>query len=439
MVYRIILHVSWLFSIVLFFSQPLHVDYNFSLYTLIVCVYLLSIISYYKIKKKRNYFDFDTIFIAFCSIEHFMVGFFLDSEELTRILAFEIDRSLVIKGALLSMLGLVSYMEGSIHEKDYKTDKLDFRVSKGYERIRIEQVFYIYCLTYLVYIYFGGLSFYKAQYMEGIGSMDVGGIVFQAQALFVTFSLIFLAVTFHKYLFYKTFPRQNKIYSIIILLTILPIALVGNRTVFSYILIPFLICYFTYIYPLNIKKTVVIGACGVLAMFAIQRLRQGISDLRFNSVVTVFSDVISPGKMLYASLEYVDKYGLNWGETMMPPIIAIIPGLSKLLGEDTVVGSAEVLTNYMTPAGQYWGGMGTTIIADVYISFGGIGVIVFFYCLGMFVHKRWKNSMTNLLVEISLASSCIFMARSSFFLPMRSIIWSLLFCAILNTINNRKL
>ena len=160
-------------------------------------------------------------------------------------------------------------------------------------------------------------------------------------------------------------------------------------------------------------------------MFAIQRLRQG-SDIRFDSVVTVFSDVISPGKMLYASLEYVDMYGLNWGETMMPPIIAIIPGLSKLLGADSIMGSAEVLTNYMTPTGQFWGGMGTTIIADIFISFGGIGVVVFLYCLGMFVHKKWNNSMINLLVETSLASSCIFMARSSFFLPVRSIIWSLL-------------
>ena len=77
-------------------------------------------------------------------------------------------------------------------------------------------------------------------------------------------------------------------------------------------------------------------------------------------------------------------------------------------------------------------GLGTNIIADLYISFGIVGVCIFMYFLGYIVRKSYLlaklGSIYYMLLYTVLFSLSVYMVRSEFFYGLNIWLWG--FCII---------
>lgn len=428
--YTILLHLIWIISLLSYFVIPLHINFSMPLYVILMALYAAALICFFRIKKKRNYFDFDTLFIAFCSVEHFIGFLYLNTEEFDLFFYRGIDKTIVMKGAVLAFVGMTSYMVGALStERNVDTIRRKATVDKQHNMIPTGVLFILFVLCYVIFIYFGGLTFFEAQYKEGVGSLLGNARIFQMQSLMTVFSNIICAKLVLDYLQKGKISKFGWIVFGVTAFIGTQIALVGNRTLFSYLILPFLLSYFSYKKHIDFSKSAIIMCIGVLAMYAIQIIRQG-SSTYSTSLFRILSDVIAPSQTFLASLEYVDKFGINYGQSFMPSIYGLIPGLATFIGDSAKVGSAEILTSYLYD-GTNNSGLGTTVIADIYLSFGFIGVVILMFMLGWLVHKTWKNSMNDMLIQVSLFSACVFMGRSVYLLPLRFIVWSIVICWIL--------
>ena len=425
----------WIVSIILYLIVPLHAEFRFELYVLEVVAYLVAVYCYYKLKHKENFFDFDTLFIAFCSVEHFMGFLYVNTEEFDMLFYRGIDKTLVMKASLLAFVGMTSYMVGAARiERHIDVIRRKAVADRSHKVIPIGMLFALFILYYAMFVYFDGLAYFEAQYKEGVGAMAGNARIFQMISLMTVFSNIICAKLLLDYLQHGVFPKFGWIIFGVTAFIGLQVVMVGNRTVFSYLLLPYFLCFFAYVKNMNLWKTTIVMVIGVIGMYAVQIIRQG-GDTYSTSLFRMLSDVIVPSQTFIASLEYVDKFGINFGQSFLPSFFGLVPGLATFIGDSARIGSAEIFTSYLYD-GTNDSGVGTTIIADIYISFGFVGVILLMYFLGWFVHKTWKNTLNDMIIQVSLFSTCIFMGRSAYLSPLRLMVWGIVICWILTGLYN---
>ena len=136
----------------------------------------------------------------------------------------------------------------------------------------------------------------------------------------------------------------------------------------------------------------------------------------------------------YVAMEYVSKNGLTYGRTMLSEPLGIIPFLSSILQyNNTELSSASFLTDYSYTyiiSNREFIGLGTNIIADIYLSFGGIGVIVLMYLLGKFVTWAMFGAQNlhyySTIVFTIILSYGAYWIRTGLLHPARTIVWALL-------------
>ena len=97
---KIILCFVWLITILLFIFSPLRVSFRIELYYIIFSMYISALLSFFFIKQKKNYFDFDTLFILTCSLIFFLSPFFTNNEIFSHLFIVGFDTNLIIKGLL---------------------------------------------------------------------------------------------------------------------------------------------------------------------------------------------------------------------------------------------------------------------------------------------------------------------------------------------------
>lgn len=392
-----------------------------------VLLYSLALVAFFKIKQKRNYLDVDVIFITFLTIPHFVIPFYTNSLELDIMFYRGYHSFFFIKGVMIALSGLLAYMLGSL--KVENDNKKISQINDKWNYKNVNENLLICCVVICIAFFtlYGGYEFYKNQYMEGVGFDTGNSRIFQATSLLTVFSNVYCSlITIDK----KGNNLNRFVYMATIFIFATSVALVGCRTLFVGLVLPYIMCFTYFKKPVNLLWTILGLMVGVALMYILQITRQGGNS--FNTgFFYLFSDMIIPGNVFFESIGYVEKNGLNYGLSMMPPLIGCIPGLSSILGSWTTEGSAEIMTKYLSGAGDV-AGLGTTIFADIYLSFGVIGVPLFMYLLGYYANKKWRNSFYGLVINTAFFSSCLFMCRAGYFLPMRLILWGLLFSKICN-------
>lgn len=416
---RKILYLIWLITIVAFLLLPTRVNFRIDSYCVCFILYILALLLFFLIKQKKNYFDFDTIFLIISSLMFFLAPFYAENEIFPRLFIVGFDSDLIIKGTLLASVGLESYMIGSVikYNPPQKTPQINFPKGEIFAQLFI--------LCSIIFVLSGGIDFYRSTYNSEY-SQDVSptGLIQQMIPLMVVFANLYCVSVFLKF---QKCKQQKWLYLIYIFLFSFVIALIGNRTLFSNIVLPFVLCYFSFVKNLSWRKSSVLFMIGVFFMSIIQITRTGDSYYS-RSLILMFTDLTIPSSTLYNTLEYVDINGITYLKTMLAPLIGCVPGMGSMFANINSYSSASVLTEYMITDSWMEGvGMGSTIISDLYLGSGIIGVVFFMIILG-----RWINILNNnkglnyMIVECAFFASCIFMCRSSYFYPTRFIIWSLL-------------
>ena len=143
----------------------------------------------------------------------------------------------------------------------------------------------------------------------------------------------------------------------------------------------------------------------------------------------------------------VDDNGYTIGENMLGGVVGIVPFLTSALDLDmNRLSSAELLTkeshyNLKTPESAQVG-LGTTIIADIYLSFGVLGVIILMFILGRIITRIQLNTLMldyySVIVYSAFLANSVFVARASFTHPVRYIVLSLIVAIITRNISNKQ-
>jgi len=102
---------------------------------------------------------------------------------------------------------------------------------------------------------------------------------------------------------------------------------------------------------------------------------------------------LSVNTLNYALFNVPDKYDYQYGLFQLQYIYGIVPGLAGrisalLYGTDTKYYSSSKFVTYLIQGNRPTYGNGTSVVADFYLDFGVIGVIVGLFLFGIFVRKN---------------------------------------------------
>lgn len=389
-----------------------------------VAMMLVSTFLYYKAARKKNYFDFDTLFIPMFFFVGFFSTFFYDTEIYPYLfLHFSFDENYINASAWLFVIGIQAYYLGRLSKVVLKPLN---------EKRIIDTTFMAVMIVVLTFLFLllGGLQHYQAIYDDANSSGS--GIVIQIQILLTSFVIAFIATEFYNKKVDSAYRLKWEIFCVVLFFSCL-LLYVGNRTLPSFFVLGMIGSYTLLFYSVNLKKMCLFIGVGVVAMWAISQMRSSYELNMISNSALFFVDLTVNNRNTYVAMEYVDDEGYTWGRTMLGGPLAIIPFASHILGIDNrKVGSAEVLTDYSF-AINHWNreqiGLGTNIIADIYLSFGLLGVIVLMYLLGKAVNKYLCQAKRldyySLIVYTVIMAYGIYGVRTGLTHPCRMLVWAL--------------
>lgn len=406
-------------------------NYDYSYNCLCAILYVAMSICFFIIKKKQNYMDFDTIFIFTYSVVFFFFPVFIypiDQSKLF-VFAYKYNEDVISRASAIALIGMSCYMLGSIiRENSHKK----WGVSKGWRNGK--SLFLISLISYIISLALGGLTFLKKLYDGEIA--DAGNTGYFSLISSITIMAIIIIWFNNQYLKNKNNFSLKKIPFLQIAYVIGYTAIhiyCGSRTYPMQFLLIFIGLYALLFNNFSIKKTFVFISVGVIAMYGVLLFRSR-ADFQINDLASILSDLIINSRNSYVAVDYVDTHGLSFGSTMIMYLVAPFPFLQNFLvqvfGLKPSEMSSSLLITYDTLGNNPEFGLGTNIIADIYLAFGTLGVAIFMAILGYFICALQKGAKTNIyaLTAYSIMMSySVFLVRAEYFFFLRPILWSLIF------------
>jgi len=436
-IHKIGLLIVLLIALGIYFFTPMRGIVSMPLFYTCFGLMLMANYIYFKAKKKTNYLDFDTIFIVVYCLVGFSTTFLYSNYEVFRavFLGFPVDEEYINKGNLLFLIGLLSYMLGSF---------LPARIKKTIKKPFVIKTNFLIVLVFVLiiaFIAFGGINYYRSEYNDAVKG-DGGTIVKYILLLLVTTAMALIGTEFYNKKISTNYKISWFAFSAMFFL-IGTLLFIGNRTAASQILLPIICLYAMFFKNINFKKFIVFILLGIPFMWFFQQIRTGDSNFELTNPIMLILDLTIPMRNTYAALEYVDTKDFTYGGTMVINLSSIVPFLPSYIQEaysDFSLGSAELLTDYTflnagTPE-EFQIGLGTTIIADLYLAFGLIGILVFMYTLGYLVNrwssKSYQLNYYSIIILCGILGNAVFMVRAGYFHPLRFIVWALVLAYINN-------
>lgn len=237
-----------------------------------------------------------------------------------------------------------------------------------------------------------------------------------------------------------TWVRFMKFPLIISLLYVVLVLVTGRRTeairIASLIIIAYIYCKSGNV---NYRRILIFGILS-LGTFSIIGVLRSLSSGSLQESARIISEYtsVSPftrelagsvNTLHIAMANYPDPYEFNYGETFIPSFFKIIPGLTSFW-ENYIVGhhvdgSNEIFTSIYFSGDKIWG-LGSNIIADVYISFGIIGTCLVFFIFGRFV--KYLEIKTFIIQSSPYILALSFSSYSAFMFACRSTMATIFLC-----------
>jgi oligosaccharide repeat unit polymerase len=303
----------------------------------------------------------------------------------------------------------------------------------------------ISAISLFLFIVSGGYAKLKGAYSgEEIQASGVASYFWAFSPAFLFCALAFQFNNLYVIDKYK-FQRKNLNKTLIIytLLFIVLILLTGSRTFPLQVILICCALFTTFYKPISLMKFVPMLLLGVLGMFVVNVLRGGDTTLE---LVDSVMDLIICNRNTYVAIDYVDISGMTFGKSMLSVVLAPIPFMQSIFfwifslnPSDT--SSGNLITKITLGVDDSALGFGTNIIADLYMSFGMIGVILFMFLLGRYVAKfLWlaKSNIYALVAYSVMISYSVFLVRAEFFFFSRFLVWGLLIVFCVEVYNNSK-
>jgi oligosaccharide repeat unit polymerase len=424
-------------SFFLFLFAPTH--YSLAFCNAVTVIFLFQTVFFLIKKSKGNYVNFYTIFY----FSYFFINFFYPSvlypidPEYFSVFKYIFNIDYINKGTALALLASSSFIFGVniVKASNNKNSHLKVTNTSYYEH-KVPTITTI--ILFLLFIITVGGNFLAGDFTA---HSTISLYILQLlQCSFILSSIIFFK--------YYRFQKFKKLFYYTALAYILIFLSIGDRGPGMSLILISIGLYNFYVKNIKLKYLVPVAICGVLIMHFIglgrttdylsaegNIIRRGLekseSESIIESVYNATESFVVNTRNLYVGIEYVDNYGHNWGETMYISFLAVIPFGQTFFSTITGVnpkGSASFFTELVFGKEPPYG-LGTNLIADVYISFGLFGVVFLFILFGYFVQSFQYKTISNrsffsVLTYFSLLYFSVSFPRDGLFMPLKFIIWT---------------
>jgi oligosaccharide repeat unit polymerase len=416
-------------------------SYNREYIQLCAVLYGIFVLIYLMIKRKNNYLDFDSLFfVSYFFVTLYYPTFMYETDPF-RYVFYELgfDKNTMTISSGLAILGISSYMMGSLMiSNKLESKKIIDTKSKKTEIIKTTWIYVTAILLVLLFIFTGGYAKLINEYVGG-GAEDIseGGISSYFYVFFPAFLFAGIIAEFHNLRIIDSkkvrFSSINKLGIVATAAVFLMFFMVGSRTIPIQIVLLILGLYTLLYRPFGLMKFSMVLVIGFVILALVGFLRSVLNrGLEFH-VEDSAMDLIINNRNTFLAVERVNRHGINYGESMLSPILAPLPFAQSFaiflfgINEDDM-RSALVFTKDTFGYVGDWG-LGTNILADVYISFGILGIVIFFIALGYFVNLSMKRSFSSISYMVLygvLISYAVYIVRAEYFFFFRYFVWSYL-------------
>jgi oligosaccharide repeat unit polymerase len=219
----------------------------------------------------------------------------------------------------------------------------------------------------------------------------------------------------------------------------------GDRGTGLSIMMTFLIIFGCFVKEINLKQFIVIATIGafILTLIGIGRtsdsggvLSSGIGSVSFASNYDVTLDLANSSRTLYMALSNVpSEHDYFFGKLWLGDLLASTPFAQGIYLEFSNDKSYEINSSayitFITFGPNSTTGEGSTLIADIYLNFGVIGVIVSMFLLGLFLRKLQNELYLQqnfywVITAGIMASYVFYMSRGGLLEGIRPILWGLI-------------
>lgn len=402
-----IVYIIFLFvEIGFYLTAPKSMEKSFMFYCLLSVVVQLVYFFCFDKKDKRGklkgiYFRHTSFFLASffvvffqCDIDY-VIGLIDESEKM-----LWIDNTIVCKSLALATMAMTSVLIGyklmqmrDSHSHIIKASSCDYICNNKHLLCVIG-----YAMLAL-YILFVPRDYLYGGYNEGADKGWANVLLILIQAVFVAMFALY-GYDFRNSKSKKIFIRELRYPFLLVLLYIFIVLVTGRRTeairaafllviVYSYCMgkkasNKLIISYF-------IVAAILFSIIGVLRMGEVKSFEKGFSTVSEKPSLSPFTrELAGSVNTLHVAVSYFpNQLDYNYGMTFFPPFCVLIPGLDRFFvafvaDNNVPLRSGEVITTLGIGANAGYG-MGSSIVADVYISFGPIGVFIVFLLFGIFL------------------------------------------------------
>ena len=244
----------------------------------------------------------------------------------------------------------------------------------------------------------------------------------------------------------------DKIVLCVIILTITPFIMSGDRGQYLITILLIITPYFIFVKPLKFKHAAIVvismafvmGAAGEVRKDSSYSFKESISfkDSIKRQVKTISSPAKWPTFELASSFRtfnistfyFPHIYQYNFGKNILYQVLSIIPFLSRISGlqeinykNNYIYSSNMFFTNILTH-GSFSSGVGTSSLADIYMDFGPYGIPIILLFWGIFL--SWvsqkailEGSSIFIFLYGYYSYNGIYVNRSTFLIDWKILTW----------------
>lgn len=404
--------------------------------------------------KGSQYLKQSILILLSISIVHFqypidyVIGY-LSSEESF----IWMNNSIVVKSLYFSTIGLISFFLGYILHIP-KVPKYFFKSDLN----RIVSTEYLYYLApiFLVGYFLTVDKLYLAGYYGSVGMGQTAAyfiLLFQVVVYGIiiqnSLNAIILRNKPKSFLEYVHYQGYSLLF--VILVYFVSVIISGDRGPIIYFSLAYVAGYI-YVTKKRVTLkhaliTLVIGASFITILGIVRSMDKSLSfkerlvlsisfdQERTKSVMPYTSELAGSIRTLHAVTDYVPEYHPHtYGRFQLQQVIVSIPFSNRLTtmiwGDHYRYRSPASFATWVIQGDTPSSGVGTTCIADFYVEFGLIGVIIGMFLLGYFIRfseviffHHALPKLFPLIFSFVYLSDAIYIARSSALFGFRTVVW----------------
>ncbi len=418
--------------------------------------FIAAIFIHFISQKDKNWFRLDVLFLLGFSIVYFqwasiLVFSSMDLGNLTNVMYALADLNYMNYGTWLSVVGILAWFLGYSSLPIKKKNIVLYK-------IKYQKLLLVSAVLFILFVLMAGSNFLSGGIYKGQGGSSTGdGISVYFQLLF---GIAILVLTVIVILNNKDLSRVNiitwfykldKKYLFLAGVYVILFLSVGDRSAGMQVAFTFLILFGSIVRPISFKQfsgIIIIGSI-ILTLIGIGRsvdsgeniLIEGANKTEFTSGYDTTMELANSVRTLYHGLSEVPKYhDYFFGKLWRGKLLGIIPLSQNIylqLSDDKVYElSSQGYITYMRYGLDPPSGEGTSLIVDIYLNFGLVGVLFFLFILGIFMKKlqnelNMQKSFYWIIAAGIFASISFYMGRADLFVGLRPIIWGIILTVFL--------